>query len=114
MKISGNAMLVGRSGLSMGEKVSRLGGRLRDPLWRRYGMQLMLGKLLGLAVLLAVIFVVPAVLGGMFGTPALAQQAAAATAPDPYSLVKGGDIVNPLNTVWTLVGAFLVFGMQVG
>jgi Amt family ammonium transporter len=28
--------------------------------------------------------------------------------------VKAGDIVNPLNTVWTLVAAFLVFGMQVG
>ena len=29
-------------------------------------------------------------------------------------MLKGNDIVNPLNTVWTLVAAFLVFGMQVG
>ena len=32
------------------------------------------------------------------------------TAPE----VKATDIVNPINTVWTLVAAFLVFGMQVG
>ena len=33
-------------------------------------------------------------------------------AADP--VLKGNDIVNPVNTVWTLVAAFLVFGMQVG
>ena len=36
------------------------------------------------------------------------------TPPDPYLAVKGGDIVNPLNTLWVLLAAFLVFGMQVG
>jgi Amt family ammonium transporter len=35
-----------------------------------------------------------------------------AHAEDP--VLKGNDIVNPLNTVWTLLAAFLVFGMQVG
>ena len=35
-----------------------------------------------------------------------------AFAADPA--LKGNDIVNPINTVWTLVAAFLVFGMQVG
>jgi Amt family ammonium transporter len=45
-----------------------------------------------------------------------AQEAAAAAAPpaDPYAAVKPGDIVNPLNTLWVLLAAFLVFGMQVG
>ena len=33
-------------------------------------------------------------------------------AADP--VVKAADIVNPVNTAWTLVAAFLVFGMQVG
>jgi Amt family ammonium transporter len=33
-------------------------------------------------------------------------------AADPT--LKGNDIVNPINTVWTLIAAFLVFGMQVG
>ena len=28
--------------------------------------------------------------------------------------VKAADVVNPVNTAWTLVAAFLVFGMQVG
>ena len=35
-------------------------------------------------------------------------------AADAPPEVKAADIVNPLNTVWTLVAAFLVFGMQVG
>src|SRR5262249_32630070 len=34
--------------------------------------------------------------------------------PDPYDAVKARDIVNPLNTAWVLLGAFLVFGMQAG
>src|SRR5207244_9711448 len=33
-------------------------------------------------------------------------------AADP--VLTGNDIVNSINTVWTLVAAFLVFGMQVG
>src|ERR1700753_2768113 len=28
--------------------------------------------------------------------------------------VKAADVVNPVNTAWTLIAAFLVFGMQVG
>ena len=31
-----------------------------------------------------------------------------------YSSIKYRSIINPLNTVWTLVAAFLVFGMQAG
>jgi Amt family ammonium transporter len=45
-----------------------------------------------------------AVTTGLFCTHVLAADAE----------VKGGDIVNPINTVWTLLAAFLVFGMQVG
>src|SRR4029077_4852748 len=45
--------------------------------------------------------------------------APAATAPpanDPYNLdgKAPGSIVMPLNTLWVLLAAFLVFGMQVG
>ena len=47
-------------------------------------------------------------------TAPAAPATAAAPAPDPYDAVKAKDIVNPINTVWTLVAAFLVFGMQVG
>ena len=47
-------------------------------------------------------------------TTVAATTAAPATPPDPLLAVKAADIVNPLNTVWVLVAAFLVFGMQVG
>jgi Amt family ammonium transporter len=90
--------------LSLSSKVKRLRNRLRDPEWRRYGTLLMIGKLLGLGLLLtAFVFMNPS----LFGMGAHAQAAA-----DPQ--LRGNDIVNPINTVWTLVAAFLVFGMQVG
>jgi Amt family ammonium transporter len=89
--------------LSLRAKLIRLRNRLRDPEWRRYGTILMTGKLLGMAVLLtAFVFMNPS----LFGLGVHAQTA------DPQ--LKGNDIVNPINTVWTLVAAFLVFGMQVG
>ena len=94
--------------LSFSQKVVRLGHRLSDPQWRRYGLTLMAGKFIALAILLFVILVaVPSILSHT----ALAQDAAttqaatqpttqaAAAAPDPYATAKGGDIINPLNTV---------------
>ena len=90
--------------LSLSQKFSRLAGRLRDPEWRRYGRTLLLGKGLGIAVLLLAITVVS---GLVFGHDLVHAQSGT---PE----IKGSDIVNPLNTVWTLVAAFLVFGMQVG
>lgn len=78
-----------------------LQGRLRDPEWRRYGMLLFAGKLLGIA-LLAVVF--------LFTNPDLFGNRTFAADP----VMKANDIINPLNTMWVLVSAFLVFGMQVG
>lgn len=87
--------------LSLSQKVSRLGARLRDSEWRRYGALLVAGKFTAIALLLvAFAFMNPGLLG------------LNAHAADP--VLKGNDIVNPINTVWTLVAAFLVFGMQVG
>src|SRR6202166_2091029 len=87
--------------LSLFRKLHRLGERLRDSEWRRYGKLLVMGKLTGIALLLlAATLIRPEQMG--FG----------AFAADP--VLKGNDIVNPINTVWTLVAAFLVFGMQVG
>ncbi len=83
-------------------KMSRLRVRLHDAEWRQYGALLLIGKLTGVALLLfGIYFLNP----DLLGMRALA-------ADDP--VLKGNDIVNPLNTVWTLVAAFLVFGMQVG
>jgi ammonium transporter, Amt family len=88
--------------MTLSDKVRRLGGRLRLPEWRRYGALLLTGKLLGIAVLmLGIYFFNPSLLG----SGALAQTA---------ETLKPTDIVNPFNTVWTLIAAFLVFGMQVG
>jgi Amt family ammonium transporter len=87
--------------LSFSSKISRLRARLKEPEWRRYGSILAVGKFMGLALLAVfVAFQNP----GLLGMTALAA--------DP--VLKGNDIVNPINTVWTLVAAFLVFGMQVG
>jgi len=87
--------------LTLSQKVSRLSGRLKDREWRRYGSLLLLGKMTGIALLLV---------GVMFFNPSLLGMGAHAADPT----VSGNDIVNPINTVWTLLAAFLVFGMQVG
>jgi len=89
--------------LPLSMKLSRLATRLRDPEWRRYGGLLLGGKAMGLAIVLLLITVV----SGLFFTHVYAQ-----TTPAPE--VKAADIVNPVNTAWTLIAAFLVFGMQVG
>jgi Amt family ammonium transporter len=89
-----------RSTLSYSQKLSRLALRLKDPEWRHYGRTLLMGKALGVASVLLVIGVVSTVVfGKVFAADAE---------------VKAADIVNPINTLWTLVAAFLVFGMQVG
>src|SRR6266481_6430251 len=76
--------------LSLSEKVSRLVTRLRDPEWRRYGGLLLGGKALGIGLVLLIVTVVSGLLFGhvyaQTGTPE----------------VKAADVVNPVNTAWTL------------
>jgi Amt family ammonium transporter len=55
---------------------------------------------------IGLVLLIMAVASGLFFTHVYAQTGA----PE----VKGADVVNPVNTAWTLVAAFLVFGMQVG
>jgi Amt family ammonium transporter len=86
--------------LSLQQKLVRLRTRMQDPEWRRYGRLLLLGKLAGVALLIGIVVLSPELLGW------------SSAAADPE--LKGNDIVNPLNTLWVLVAAFLVFGMQVG
>ena len=87
--------------LSFTQKVSRFRARLREAEWRKYGMVLLTGKFVAIALLLLVAVLINP---GQLGLRTFAA--------DPT--LKGNDIVNPINTVWTLVAAFLVFGMQVG
>src|SRR4029079_5062711 len=97
------AAAISSSHLRFPQKCARLKDRLRDREWRRYGAQLFLGKMLGLALLLGAIFVLPKVPDILFGgSMAYGQQSATAPA-DPYASIKISDHVNALNTVWTLV-----------
>ena len=89
------------SQLPIAGKITRFSERLRDPEWRQYGKLLLMGKLSGIGMLALIAFL---------SNPALMNFRAFAANP----VLKGNDIVNPLNTVWTLLAAFLVFGMQVG
>ncbi len=88
--------------LSLTQKVSRLGSRLKSPEWRRYGAVLALGKVLGIGAVLMLM---------QFFTHTCFTHVLAQTAAPP---VQGADCVNPINTAWTLVAAYLVFCMQVG
>ncbi|HEX5036649.1 MAG TPA: ammonium transporter [bacterium] len=81
-------------------RLARWREKLRDREWRRYGYLILGGKLLGIALLFATIYCFSSV----FGATAHAEDAP----------LTGNALVNPLNTVWTLVAAFLVFGMQAG
>ena len=86
--------------LPLGEKLSRLRSRLQDPQWRKYGMVLLAGKVLGVA--------------GVLLLTNLVTQLCFTKVMAADVVVKAADIVNPVNTAWTLIAAFLVFGMQVG
>src|SRR5689334_17962896 len=70
---------------------------LRNPVMRHNVAVLMAGKLLGLGIILALMWTV---------LPGFAH--AQGSQPDATAQI------NAVNTVWTLVAAFLVFGMQVG
>ena len=86
--------------LSLSQKIVRLGARMRQAEWRKYGATLLCGKIAGVACTLLIM----SAIGGLFFAKVLAAD----------TTVKAADVVNPVNTAWTLVAAFLVFGMQVG
>ena len=69
--------------------------------WKLFAT-LFVGKMLGLAVVIAAMIVLPGLIGGV------SSQAA-----DTYTAHETA-VINSLNTVWTLVAAALVFGMQAG
>ena len=66
----------------------------------KLGLTIFTGKILGLLVILAVINILP----GLIATPAHAETYT------PHETT----LINTANTIWTLVAAFLVFGMQAG
>jgi Amt family ammonium transporter len=82
------------------DKLARLRERFSDAEWRRYGYLLLGGKFAGIALLFGSMFLISSVLGSEVRAEDV--------------VLKGNDIVNPINTMWTLIAAFLVFGMQAG
>src|SRR3954469_6062844 len=96
-----------RPAVSFSEKIARLGARLQDPQWRRYGLTLLAGKMLGLCLLLFVILAYTAISqspsapadDAMAMSPTTQPTTQPTAAVDPYVTTKGGDIINPLNTV---------------
>jgi ammonium transporter, Amt family len=78
----------------------RLKTNLRDPEIRARALALAGGKAIGLILLLTAMRI--------YLAPALFAQAPAAAPAGP------SPEVNAINTAWTLIAAFLVFGMQVG
>jgi Amt family ammonium transporter len=105
--------------LSYADKFSRLKDRLHDPAWRRHFALIAIGKAVGVAVTLLIIFCVMNYMrsGTLWAQTAPAAAAAPTTAPvmpaDLTDITKNPTI-NPINTIWTLVAAFLVFAMQAG
>src|SRR6478672_11001789 len=67
----------------------------------RYGLAIFGGKVIGLLVILFVMKILP----NKIATPAFAGETYTA---------HETTLINSVNTVWTLVAAFLVFGMQAG
>ncbi len=76
----------------------RIRTNMHDPLMRKNVLYFMGGKLLGFSLVLTIMWVV------------LPKAVQAAT----HSAHADMPTINAVNTVWTLVAAFLVFGMQVG
>src|SRR5579864_8092187 len=78
--------------------------RWRQREYRRYFFLVLSAKILGVLLCLAIMKATTA----YFFTPALADEAAAAAAAPPPAYI------NPINTMWTVIAAFLVFFMQAG
>jgi Amt family ammonium transporter len=95
--------------------------KMTDPAQRKLFGAIFGGKLLGLALCFAMIFGVSAYLTSSKAhaqTPPPAASAvaapAAATAPAAPATVPDPPYCSPINTMWVLVTAFLVFFMQAG
>jgi Amt family ammonium transporter len=77
------------------------------------GATILTGKLIGLFLVLAAIITLP----GILGTTAHAAATVAkvdTSALERSMIASTTSTINAINTVWTLVAAFLVFGMQAG
>jgi len=81
---------------------ARISENMSKPKNWKLGVTILAGKMIGLFAVIMVMMMAP----GMLGTHAMA-------APEVYTPHEVS-VINTINTVWTLVAAFLVFGMQAG
>ena len=88
--------------LERGQFFTRISENLSKPKNWKLGFTILAGKMIGLAVVILGMMMIP----GMISSSAMA-------ATDVYTPHETS-VINSLNTVWTLVAAFLVFGMQAG
>jgi len=84
-----------------GQLFARISENMSKPKNWKLGLAILAGKMIGLSAVVFAMMVLP----GIIGTPAMAA--------DIYTPHETA-VINSLNTVWTLVAAFLVFGMQAG
>ena len=77
---------------------------MRDPESRKYFGAYLGGKMAGLGLVVFGMYALAWYFSTKAGAAMLTQQVA----------TKADDIINPINTVWVLVTAFLVFFMQAG
>jgi Amt family ammonium transporter len=84
-----------------GQYLSRLREGFSKPIDWKLGATIFSGKIIGLLLVLWAMHL----FSGMVGVPAMAA--------DAYTSAET-NMINALNTVWTLVAAALVFGMQAG
>jgi ammonium transporter, Amt family len=83
--------------------ITTLRANFRDPYRRRAAAAHLGGKMIGLGIVVAAIYGFTWYFSTHAGASVVSQAA-----------VKASDVINPLNTVWVLVTAFLVFFMQAG
>lgn len=83
--------------------VSHAKTTIRDRDSRKYFVTYLSGKMIGVTALIGIIYGLVWYFGAHAGAAPLHKLA-----------VKASDVVNPVNTMWTLVAAFLVFFMQAG
>src|ERR1035437_9833864 len=81
---------------------ARIRENMSKPKDWKLGFTILAGKMIGLVVVGLGIMIIPGLLGST-----------SAMAADTYT-VHETSVINTINTVWTLVAAFLVFGMQAG
>ena len=80
---------------------TRINENISKPKNWKLGFTILAGKMIGLFIMIMAMMMIP----GLIGTSAMAA--------DTYTPHETS-MINSLNTVWTLVAAFLVFGMQAG